>query len=273
MKILLLGHRGLLGAMVLKYLRSKGCTIQTTDFRWPSNEFAEVVKTTNATYIINCIGLIPQKKGTSDIIGYGMVNTFLPLWIADNIPSTSRLIVPCTDCEFSGYIPVSGFYAPNDRTDASDPYGKSKAAATNYLVGRDNVFLIRTSIIGPEASDGKSLWNWFVETRDDPVNGFTNHYWNGITTLSWAKIAEKMMWEHYGNSHYNVSKPTNNIIQVSSTKVSKYDILVSLNRILNLNKNILAKPAKETKNKCLTPHIFMGDITQQIEETYKFWNE
>ena len=43
MKILILGHKGMLGHMVHKYLLTKDCKIVTTDYRWPSQEFMDLI--------------------------------------------------------------------------------------------------------------------------------------------------------------------------------------------------------------------------------------
>ena len=44
MKILVLGHKGMLGNMVYKYLSTKNdCELFTTDLRWPTKEFKKFV--------------------------------------------------------------------------------------------------------------------------------------------------------------------------------------------------------------------------------------
>ena len=54
--------------------------------------------------------------------------------------------------------------------------------------------LIRTSIVGPEVKPGRSLLNWFLEQEEDArVNGFTNHLWNGITTLAFARVVKSVI--------------------------------------------------------------------------------
>ena len=67
MKVLVLGHKGMLGHMVHKYLSTKkDCKLTTTDLRWPSEDFKDFVlefcDLRGGDYIINCIGSIPQRK-------------------------------------------------------------------------------------------------------------------------------------------------------------------------------------------------------------------
>ena len=44
MNVLILGHTGMLGHMVLKYLKYKGVNVDTTNLRWPSEEFKNYIK-------------------------------------------------------------------------------------------------------------------------------------------------------------------------------------------------------------------------------------
>ena len=64
-------------------------------------------------------------------------------------------------------------------------------------VKTSNKIITRASIVGPEPGEGKSLLNWFLNTKDEAVNGFKNHHWNGITTLNYAKIVNGMIEENY----------------------------------------------------------------------------
>jgi dTDP-4-dehydrorhamnose reductase len=52
--------------------------------------------------------------------------------------------------------------------------------------------MIRVSIIGHELSSNYSLLDWFLNS-DGTVNGYDDHYWNGVTTLAWAKICSSIM--------------------------------------------------------------------------------
>ena len=68
--------------------------------------------------------------------------------------------------------------------------GKSKIGGEAVNL---NKYLLRGSIVGPEAAQGKSLLNWFLNQSEGKVNGFIDHMWNGITTLNFAKIVHGMI--------------------------------------------------------------------------------
>ena len=69
MKVLVLGHKGMLGNMVYKYLSTKeDCELITTDLRWPSEDFKNFAVNFDGDFIVNCIGAIHQKKTNYDNI-------------------------------------------------------------------------------------------------------------------------------------------------------------------------------------------------------------
>ena len=79
------------------------------------------------------------------------------------------------------------------------------------------IIITRASIIGPEQGEGKSLLNWFLNTKEDALNGFKNHHWNGITTLNYAKIVCGMIEENY--------KENGLLHLIPEDIVNKYDLL------------------------------------------------
>jgi dTDP-4-dehydrorhamnose reductase len=67
-------------------------------------------------------------------------------------------------------------------------YGKTKSLGESLLPCVSN---LRCSIIGPETKGFVSLLDWFRrQPRGAQLNGFSNHYWNGITTLQFARICQ-----------------------------------------------------------------------------------
>jgi len=69
-----------------------------------------------------------------------------------------------TDCVFDGN---SGLYVESDPTCAKDAYGQSKIDGEPQ-----NAITLRTSIVGPEASNFYSLLCWFL-TQENQCYGFT----------------------------------------------------------------------------------------------------
>jgi dTDP-4-dehydrorhamnose reductase len=227
MRILILGHTGMLGHMVHKYLTSKSLNVETTQHRWPSQEFKEFVKDYDGDFIINCIGAIHQKTNNFD------VNWELPIFL--DFYSKCKIIHPGTDCEMD-----------------DDNYGTSKRIARDFIVNTSkNTKSIKTSIIGPELKGNASLMEWFLSNNDEStVSGYSKYYWNGNTTLTWSEFA------------YNVIKNWDGVKKetiLTSECISKKEILDSINIVFNRKINIVEKN-EISVNKCLdsdkiTPHI------------------
>ena len=59
MKVLVLGHKGMLGHMVSKLLSTKGIEVFTIECRWSTSCFKNIIEKIEGDYIINCIGAIP----------------------------------------------------------------------------------------------------------------------------------------------------------------------------------------------------------------------
>ena len=245
MKVLVLGHNGMLGHMVYKYLTTKNdCKITTTNFRWPSKEFKDFVidfwLNQEGNYIINCIGAINQKTSKFGI------NTDLPIWLDDNIDynfSSCKIIHPGTDCE----------------TD-DDDYGNSKRKAAEYLLEKGCMTkIIKTSIIGPELNSKVSLLEWFLNS-DGQVFGYTEVYWNGNTTLQWAKICCDMMndWSQYEK------------LTIPATEcISKYDLLDVIKDVYNKRIHIDENESLKI-NKCLNGNLDVPSIKRQLLELNNF---
>lgn len=251
MNIILLGHKGMLGHIVKKYFEQQGIKVKTTEYKWPSKEFRYFVETSSEEFLINCIGQIPQKN--KDIDKLFLNNYALPIYLSNVF--NNKIVHPTTDCEFKGVEDESFLYSKNKLPDAEDDYGRSKSLATLSIAKNPKVVIIRTSIIGPELSSKKSLWEWFINS-DLEVNGFTNHIWNGLTTLQWAKICYKIFTNEINES----------FIQVGCAPISKFKILEILNKELGLNKKI--NPFKTISiNKALESDIKdIPEIKDQIKE-------
>ena len=237
MKVLILGHNGMLGHMVHKYLFTKSdCEIVTTNFRWPTDEFKMYVSNFDGEFIINCIGAIHQRTDNFD------VNVELPIWLEES--NICNVTHPGTDCEID-----------------DDDYGISKKTAADYILKNGNVTkIIKTSIVGTELNTKASLLEWFLNVNDNEINGYGEYYWNGNTTLQWAKICYNMMvnWDNY------------DILNIPATEcISKYELLKVMKDVYNkdiiINKNLDIKV-----NKCLVGNIDVPNIKEQLNEMKDF---
>lgn len=221
MRVFVLGDEGMLGRYVYNYLKLKSFDVigfNRSNFNI-ENPQDYLIYYTNSV-VINCIGLIPQRtegKSKRDII---IANTTLPHNLQDLCKRTnSKLIHITTDCVFSG---LRGFYSEASTHDCLDIYGKSKS-----LGEPEDSTIIRTSIIGEEIRNKKSLLEFVKANKDREINGYINHYWNGITCLQFAKICEdiiqnNLFWK--GVKHI-----------YSSKDINKFTLIKLISDVYNLN--------------------------------------
>jgi dTDP-4-dehydrorhamnose reductase len=136
---------------------------------------------------INCAGVITQKLNlgnTIDVLNAFRINSIFPREL--NLAAErfgSRILQIGTDCIFSGN---SGNYSESSLADPEDQYG-----ITKYLgeLGNSEGLILRTSLIGLEVDSIYGLLGWLLShPRGSIIKGFTNHIWNGVTTLSAAKV-------------------------------------------------------------------------------------
>ncbi len=144
----------------------------------------------NFDYVINCIGIIKPnivEKESSSVLNAIEVNSRFP-HLLSNFFNNSKILQIATDCVYSGLL---GNYSEDSVHDPQDVYGKTKSLGE---VDASNFMNIRTSIIGREIRHHKSLWDWVIrQEKDASLNGFTNHLWNGVTTLAFAKLVNGIM--------------------------------------------------------------------------------
>lgn len=239
MKILVLGHNGLLGNMVLTYLFLKyKNNVLTTNLKWETDEFKDFVINSKVDYIINCIGAIPQKKYKEH--EYDKINYELPLWL-DNLGI--KVIHPDTD------------------EPENTPYGISKGKAKRECI--KNTKIIKTSIIGFERGTKFSFLEWFLsQPEGSTVNGYINQLWNGNTTLEWVKWADKIInnWENYKRITVIANRKCN----------SKYQLLLLFKTVFNRDINIKPFESETPKNNCLDPDYYTDEILKQLLDMLEF---
>lgn len=235
MNILILGHKGMLGSMCLKYFTDLGYAVSTIQNRFPEEVFKTKVISFSGDFIINCIGSIPQKSNNFS------VNYELPIWLDNNSPC--RVIHPDSD-----YTPSS-----------NGEYEISKKRAFDYLLSNSKkTKIIKCSIIGPEVNSVNSLFEWFMNSKVD-VYGHTLAIWNGVTTLEWAKHCFNLM-------NFWVKYPLINTLY--SESVSKLDLLLKIKRIFDRNINII--PLNVGENRELRGNIECKDLDTQLFELREF---
>jgi len=247
-KVLVLGANGMLGKMVALYLNSlKDLVVDITSrsknafvvenfdgnyYLFDANSYnlnplEEIIKVSDYDCIVNCIGVIKPKINENDAESINntiLVNSYFPLDIHKvALKNYVNYIQIGTDCVFSG---MDGQYTEDSFKDALDLYGKSKIAGE---IEGNSKTVIRSSIIGPEQGSGFSLMNWFLNNQELVVSGFKNHFWNGVTTLNFAKVIEGLIF----NSEINDFK-THHLIP--KNVISKANLLEQFK--IHFNKEI-----------------------------------
>ena len=210
----MLGGSGMLGAMVAEVLAQDsdlGVTATARDdlrvwrtrapwCQWRSLEAtacspAELgAALAGVDWVINAIGLIKhhiRDDHAATVERAVRINALFPHVLARAAERAGcRVIQIATDCVWAG---TRGGYLETDPHDALDVYGKTKSLGEVYspAVGH-----LRCSIIGPEPRGHVSLMDWFLgQPRNGSVGGYTNHQWNGVTTLHFARLCHGVIRE------------------------------------------------------------------------------
>jgi len=190
MRIFVLGHKGMLGRYVYTYLKSKkydvvGVSRPVIDAAKMTKSKLKATGLHKGDVVINCIGVIKQRKEINKA-EYALVNSAFPHLLASACEDIgAKVIHITTDCVYDG---MEGMYDESHEHTARDVYGMSKSVGEP-----ENVTVVRTSIIGEEVGQARSLVEWIKSNKGKRVNGFTNHFWNGITCLQFAKICEEII--------------------------------------------------------------------------------
>jgi dTDP-4-dehydrorhamnose reductase len=201
--VLILGASGMLGSAVLKEFSAfQGELIATTrvDTSLVAGSNVRFLKFDAATddldstfsmpidFVINCIGIIKPYINDSDTkqtaTAFEINGAFpnrLETWASKH---GAKVIQIATDCVFSG---SKGNYLESSEHDALDVYGKSKSMGEAKGA---SMMHLRVSIIGPEVNRNSSLLEWVRnQPKNAEISGYTDHFWNGITSFHFAKIA------------------------------------------------------------------------------------
>jgi dTDP-4-dehydrorhamnose reductase len=221
MKVFLFGANGMLGNYVKSYLTQNNIQViplTRKDFDLEElsvlslKKFLEEKGIVAEDVIVNCAGFIPQASKRN----YYKINSILPIILS---MITINIIHITTDCVFSG---KTGGYHEYSTPDETNDYGTSKS-----LGELCDGTIIRTSIIGEELSNKRSLLEWVISNENRTINGYSNHFWNGVTCLQLAKIIYKIINE---NAYW---KGVRHIF--SPTSVSKYELFKMISDIYELN--------------------------------------
>lgn len=172
--------------------------------------------------ILNFIGVIRHKidETRSDSISEAFkVNSEFPLNLARAASKYGcKVIQVGTDCVFSG---KTGAYSETSHRDPIDIYGKTKLQGES---SSENLMTLRVSVIGNEWQTHVELMDWVLKTNENgTLNGYTNHFWNGVTTLHLAKVIGGIL------SNNNFKCGTFHL--VPQDKKSKFELITSIAKL------------------------------------------
>ena len=236
MKILILGGDGMIGHKMAQslinfdlYLNSRSnsnylkehfpnSTLSDVDFL--NQNIEELLNKILPDYIINAVG-ITIRRGASNNKKTNLINSQLPnqidFWCKEN---QKKQIHFSTDCVFSG---DKGNYNDLDLHDAKDDYGKSKGEGE---INSNSTLTIRSSMIGREIYNKTELLEWVISNKNNKIKGFENVIYSGVTTL-WMSNTVNEIIKNYPD--------LNGIYNISSSPISKYDLITKINTYFNLN--------------------------------------
>ncbi len=194
--VLVLGADGMLGSMIARVLSAQSslhvvrCSRSGIPpglaFDANRDEVEELLAMTRTEWIVNAIGILDRQIDEDDpdcVAAAIHVNSTFPNRLAAAAAGDSRVIHFTTDGVFSGHK------APYDEAashDAIGIYARSKSLGEPRSA---NCVNLRCSIIGPENPPAKSLLGTILSRPPGSViTGYTNHRWNGVTTLHLARF-------------------------------------------------------------------------------------
>ena len=268
-RIILIGSKGMLGQMVYSFFESVGYEILKFDRRFDANSIKSYVEELNSidkSIVINCIGRIKQKS--DDPYDLFLSNSILPLELARSLKLDHLLIHPSTDCVFDGT--TSTPYLTCEGHTATDLYGISKSLGETAIISRPNSFVVRVSIIGPDANSDKGLLSWFLSHNPgSELKGYNNHLWNGITTLEWSEKIFSFLSDN--NLLNNIIKMK--VVQLGTNEVlTKFEMLNIFNSVFNTKQKIILVNADNAINRCLKPDFVSPSLDVQIRKLYVYMN-
>jgi len=246
----------MLGHVVARVGAERGHDVLTSTDRYVAaarDPLIETVRASGAEVVINCLG--STKRRGSDRRDLSDANALFPVQLVSRLDAGQHVIHASTDCVFAG---TRGGYAVDEPTDADDDYGVSKVLGEAIAL-RPNVTVLRVSIIGPERADGPGLLSWFLrQPTDDAVPGWTNHRWNGVTTLDWAGIAFDVADRRRRGGHVAP------ILQPGTPPVSKYELLCIFRTVYGTPHRIDPVETAAAVDRTLRPTELRSPIAEQL---------
>ena len=204
-------------------------------------------RTDQFQYIINCIGITQaefmklDKQSAEEKIM--IANSIFPEYLSEVcLERGIKIINISSDGVFSG---KSGPYTELDRC---DPIGIYNVSKLNGEIDASNVLNIRCSIIGPDSIKKRGLYEWFKNSKEPIIYGYSNQIWNGITTFQYARLCRNIfLYEYFDKLRFQSSVYHVDI----NEQISKYELLNIFREKLKKNVKLLPKETNNSINRVL----------------------
>lgn len=237
--ILVLGAGGLLGSHlcasfpdeIVGYTRSELDITNLVAFR-------EILQYRQYHTVINCAGVTPHSEDKQWMYAVNAVapNDLCQICYDEDV----RFIQVSTDCVFSGeegrYDEEYDLEYPRGWRDSDYALSKQTGEVTDY----PNALTVRSSFVGWPDPKNRGLLAWFYR-QTDPVVGYTNWVWNGVTTLALAK-----------HLRYFAYARSTGVRHVFGQEVTKYDLLETVNVVYEWDKELRPGRSPYSINRTLT---------------------
>lgn len=287
--LIILGTTGMLGSYIHSFFSKQNYkTLSVTRSQFDAEkddlnklntilkEAASSIKEFEKIYLINCIGLIPQKcKADCDVENLNFINGYFPIYLYNLCKLHDIFYIhPSTDCVFSGnngpYNEISDNTDNMLLTDLSNSYRLSKLIADDFLGSSLNkkTCIIRTSIIGRQNNNQTeflSLLEWIIKENSNikTIDGYKNVLWNGITCLEYSKF----LYFYIQKDLFNLR--IKHIYSPTSPDFSKKDLLDLIKSTYNLDNLDIKESYKDNPEKIINKHLSSVFVEIDIEYAYK----
>ena len=262
-KVLVIGVKGMAGHVIFKLLpqlgnyemygiaRNIGADDKTDRmFDLDVSDTDELKRIIDQKFdiIINCIGIL-NKDAEDNPHKAIWFNGYFPHFLEFLTKNTATKVISIsTDCVFSG---KRGNYSETDVKDGTGYYAESKAIGE---LNNEKDLTIRTSIIGPELNqNGIGLFHWFMNQKNE-VNGFSQAFWSGITTVELAKVIHNAIVENIAGL----------VVVAGKNKIDKYSLLKLFNKVFKNEGLIVHENTDYKVDKSL--HSIRKDFNYQVSD-------
>lgn len=201
-EVAILGSSGLLGSALARFFKDEEFQVievnrsgaasqegnQILAFDVLHDNLQELIsEIPQVEWIINATGVIKHKIDESSeesIVSALKVNSIFPGQLEVVATSQGKQIITVgTDCVFRG---LDGVKSESTSKDATDIYGISKIYGE---LAMSKTMILRSSFIGVENGTQTELLEWVRNfPADSIIEGFENHFWNGVTVLQIGKV-------------------------------------------------------------------------------------